>query len=115
MKKKSAIVLCVCFIFLMGLTGCTKLEPQDLYGNWTGNWEYEGRDIEVTLFFDADGNYTKTTTNDGEKKYELGKYTIEGSVVNKDIEDGVIAAGNPCKVIRKITEEDKQKYPMWID
>lgn len=81
MKKKSAIVLCVCFIFLMGLTGCTKLEPQDLYGNWTGNWEYEGSDIEVALFFDADGNYTKTTTNDGEKKYEIGKYTIEGSKV----------------------------------
>lgn len=33
-----------------------------------------------------------------------------GSVVNKDIPDGVIAAGNPCKVIRKITEEDKKKY-----
>ena len=33
-----------------------------------------------------------------------------GSVVNKDIPSGVIAAGNPCKVIRKITEEDKKKY-----
>lgn len=30
-----------------------------------------------------------------------------GSVVNKDIPSGVVAAGNPCKVIRKITEEDK--------
>lgn len=34
-----------------------------------------------------------------------------GSVVTKDIPDGVIAFGNPCKVIRKITEEDKYKYP----
>lgn len=33
-----------------------------------------------------------------------------GSVVNKDIPAGVIAAGNPCKVVRKITEEDKKKY-----
>jgi galactoside O-acetyltransferase len=33
-----------------------------------------------------------------------------GSVVNKDIPSGVIAAGNPCKVIRKITEDDKKKY-----
>lgn len=32
-----------------------------------------------------------------------------GSVVTKDIPDRCIAAGNPCKVIRKITEEDKQK------
>ncbi|MFW5913822.1 MAG: sugar O-acetyltransferase [Bacillota bacterium] len=30
-----------------------------------------------------------------------------GAVVTKDIPDNVLAAGNPCKVIRKITEEDK--------
>lgn len=29
-----------------------------------------------------------------------------GSVVTKDIPDGVIAAGNPCRVIRNITEDD---------
>ena len=29
-----------------------------------------------------------------------------GSVVTKDIPDGVFAAGNPCRVIRKITKED---------
>lgn len=33
-----------------------------------------------------------------------------GSVVTKDIPSGVIAAGNPAKVIRKITEEDKKYY-----
>ncbi|WP_088110081.1 sugar O-acetyltransferase [Tyzzerella sp. An114] len=33
-----------------------------------------------------------------------------GSVVNKDIPRGVIAVGNPCRVVRKITEEDKKKY-----
>lgn len=33
-----------------------------------------------------------------------------GSVVTKDIPDNVIAAGNPCKVIRKITKEDKKYY-----
>lgn len=31
-----------------------------------------------------------------------------GSIVTKDIPSGVIAVGNPCKVIRKITEEDKK-------
>lgn len=30
-----------------------------------------------------------------------------GSVVTKDIPDNVIAAGVPCKIIRKITDEDK--------
>lgn len=30
-----------------------------------------------------------------------------GSVVTKDIPDNVIAVGNPCRVLRKINEEDK--------
>ncbi|TCL62263.1 galactoside O-acetyltransferase/maltose O-acetyltransferase [Hydrogenispora ethanolica] len=33
-----------------------------------------------------------------------------GSIVTRDIPDNVIAAGNPCKVIRKITEEDRKYY-----
>lgn len=33
-----------------------------------------------------------------------------GSVVTKDITDNVIAVGNPCKVIREITEEDRKYY-----
>lgn len=32
-----------------------------------------------------------------------------GSVVNRDIPDNVVAAGNPCRVIRPITEEDKKR------
>lgn len=33
-----------------------------------------------------------------------------GSVVTKDIPDWVVAAGNPCRVIRKITEADRRLY-----
>ncbi|MEE1007744.1 MAG: sugar O-acetyltransferase [Agathobacter sp.] len=33
-----------------------------------------------------------------------------GSVVTKDIPDNALAAGNPCKVIRFLTEEDKKYY-----
>lgn len=33
-----------------------------------------------------------------------------GAVVTKDIPEGVVAAGNPAKVIREITEEDKKRY-----
>jgi acetyltransferase-like isoleucine patch superfamily enzyme len=42
----------------------------------------------------------------------IGDNTIigAGSVVTKDIPSDVIAAGNPCRVIRKITEADKMKY-----
>ena len=38
----------------------------------------------------------------------IGKGSIigSGSVVTKDVPAGVIAAGNPCRVIREITEED---------
>ncbi len=45
----------------------------------------------------------------------IGSNTIigAGSTVNKDIPEGVIAAGTPCKVIRQITDKDKEKYPMY--
>ena len=33
-----------------------------------------------------------------------------GSVVTKDIPDSVIAVGNPCRVVRKITDDDRDFY-----
>lgn len=33
-----------------------------------------------------------------------------GSVVTKDIPPNVIAAGNPCRVLRPITDEDRKKW-----
>ncbi len=33
-----------------------------------------------------------------------------GSVVTRDIPDWTLAAGNPCRVLRKITEEDRRYY-----
>ena len=40
------------------------------------------------------------------------KYVVigAGSVVSKDIPDNTIVAGNPCKVIREITDEDRISY-----
>ncbi len=42
----------------------------------------------------------------------IGSNTIiaAGSVVTRDIPDGVLAAGNPCRVLRPITSEDKIGY-----
>ena len=37
-----------------------------------------------------------------------------GSVVTRDIPSGVIAVGNPCRVLRPITEADKRKYDIPI-
>jgi acetyltransferase-like isoleucine patch superfamily enzyme len=33
-----------------------------------------------------------------------------GSVVTRDIPENVIAAGNPCRIIREITDRDRQYY-----
>lgn len=42
----------------------------------------------------------------------IGKNTVigAGSVVTKDIPDSVVAVGNPCKVLRKISENDKEYF-----
>jgi len=39
-----------------------------------------------------------------------GSVIGSGAVVTKDIPAGVVAAGVPCRVIRKITDEDKQYW-----
>lgn len=43
---------------------------------------------------------------------EIGDNVVigAGSVVTKNIPDNVCAAGNPCRVIREITEEDRKYY-----
>ncbi|MDG3374600.1 sugar O-acetyltransferase, partial [Vibrio parahaemolyticus] len=42
----------------------------------------------------------------------IGENTIigSGSVVTKDIPANVIAVGNPCRILRTITEADKTDY-----
>lgn len=42
----------------------------------------------------------------------IGKNSVigAGSVVTKDIPQDVVAVGNPCRVLRKITERDRQYY-----
>lgn len=42
----------------------------------------------------------------------IGSNTVigAGSVVTKDIPDWVVAAGNPCRVMKRITDADKKYY-----
>lgn len=44
----------------------------------------------------------------------IGENTVigSGSVVTKDIPANVVAVGNPCRVIREITEGDKEDFPL---
>jgi len=43
----------------------------------------------------------------------IGSRTVigAGSVVTKDIPDDVVAVGNPCRVLRQITEDDRPQQP----
>ena len=89
----------------------------------------DGGGIEIgnnVLFGPRVGIYTSNHSTDAEERINvwigagvhinqgvtIGNNTIigSGSVVTKDIPDNVIAAGVPCKVIRKITEKDKTGY-----
>ena len=42
----------------------------------------------------------------------IGDYSVigSGSVVTRDIPSNVVAAGNPCRIIREISEKDKTYY-----
>ena len=46
------------------------------------------------------------------KKVSIGSNVVigSGSVVTKDIPDNVIAVGNPCRILREITQEDKRYW-----
>ena len=46
---------------------------------------------------------------------EIGDNTVigAGSVVTKSIPSNAVAVGVPCKVMRRITEEDKTRYPKY--
>lgn len=38
-----------------------------------------------------------------------------GSVVTKDIPSDVVAVGVPCRVMREITEDEKYRYPIYVE
>lgn len=42
----------------------------------------------------------------------IGKNTVigAGSIVTKDIPDGVVAVGNPCRVLRPVSDHDKKYF-----
>ena len=46
---------------------------------------------------------------------QIGDNTVigAGSVVTKSIPGNVVAVGVPCRVLRKITDEDKTRYPTY--
>ena len=77
--------------------------------------EQRSNGLEIALPINVGDNVWIGTNVSVLPGVNIGENTIigAGSVVNKDIPAGVIAAGNPCKVIRKITDADKKKYPIY--
>ena len=77
--------------------------------------EQRGKGLEIALPIKVGNNVWFGANVSVLPGVTIGDNTIigAGSVVNKDIPSGVIAVGNPCRVIREITENDKEKYPIW--
>ena len=77
--------------------------------------EQRGKGLEIALPIKVGNNVWFGANVSVLPGVTIGDNTIigAGSVVNKDIPSGVIAMGNPCRVIREITEKDKEKYPIW--
>ena len=68
-------------------------------------------------FFQKNQSFLESPLTVGENADDLsiGDNTVigAGSVVTKDIPAGVVAVGNPCKVLREVGEKDKIYY--WRD
>lgn len=67
----------------------------------------KGIGISAPIFLDDDVWLGANVTICPGVKIGKGSVIGAGSVVTKDIPEKVIAAGNPCKVIREIKEDDK--------
>ena len=79
--------------------------------------EQRGKGLEIALPIKVGNNVWFGANVSVLPGVTIGDNTIigAGSVANKDIPSGVIAVGNPCRVIREITEKDEEKYPIWRD
>ena len=74
--------------------------------------ELRTRDLEYSLPITIGDNVWiggKVVINPG---FTIGDNVVigSGSVVTKDIPSNVIALGNPCQVLREITEKDRDYY-----
>ena len=89
---------------------CTELRFFHRRVRWTAEQRNQG--LEYAYPHHGGGQCVDRRVRDGAARVTIGSNTVigAGSVVNRDIPDGVVAVGNPCRVLRKITEEDKKKY-----
>ena len=88
-----------------------------------------GKNLWIETPFHCDYGWTIEARDDFYANYNLvildvGEVTIgnnvvigAGSVVSKDIPDNCVAVGNPCNILREITNEDRLYYfkDRWFD
>ena len=115
MQKCKGILQKLNFIDRRDADGISKL-VKELFGKSEGAFvnppffcDY-GSHIEVGKNFFANYNVWLSGNTVVCPGVHIGSNVVigAGSVVTKDIPDWSIAAGNPCKVIRSITEDDKR-------
>lgn len=76
------------------------------------HWESRNSGYEYGIEIHIGDNVwigANTVVNPGVK---IGKNSVigSGSVVTKDIPENVVAVGNPCRILKSITEEDRKYY-----
>ena len=77
------------------------IEPP-LHANWGGKHVHFGKNVYA--------NFNLTLVDDTHIYVGDGTVIGAGSVVTKDIPSGVVAVGNPCRVLRKISAHDRAFY-----
>lgn len=77
--------------------------------------EQRNKDLEIALPITVGDNVWFGTQVSVMPGVTIGSNVVigAGSVVTRDIPSGVIAVGNPCRVLREITEKDKEKYKFY--
>ena len=85
-----------------------QIRTTEKYFSFTVKTEFESKVLfdqcGIVLYLNSE-NWLKASI-----EYENEQFQRLGSVVNRDIPAGVVAAGNPCRVLRAITDADREKY-----
>ena len=113
--KALKIVLIVAAVLIVLVVGGVVLLFVVAGSKSANYWEHTQTGGEIEARYTALGSSEVSYAEYDAKDETIGKYAVigAGSIVNRDIPDYTVAAGNPCKPIRRIDQRDKEYY--WKD